>query len=61
MITYFALFLKEKLGVAIVIAGLLLAVLEGGGGLGKPVLGFISDRLFKGSRKQTYNRYISYG
>ncbi len=54
LITYFVLFLKEALGFAIVTAGFLLAVLEGGGGLGKPILGFISDIAFHGSRKRAY-------
>ncbi|MGV8074572.1 MAG: MFS transporter [Syntrophobacteraceae bacterium] len=54
VITYFVLFLKEDLGYAVVTAGFLLAVLEAGGAIGKPCIGFISDRLLRGSRKKAY-------
>ncbi|OIN95335.1 MAG: hypothetical protein AUJ48_03360 [Deltaproteobacteria bacterium CG1_02_45_11] len=54
IITYFVLFLNESLGYAVVTAGFLLAVLEGGGALGKPILGFISDRILDRSRKKAY-------
>lgn len=54
VITYFVLFLTEDLKYTVVAAGFILAVLEAGGALGKPVLGFISDRILKGSRKKAY-------
>ncbi|MGV8050775.1 MAG: MFS transporter [Anaerolineaceae bacterium] len=54
VITYFVLFLKEDLGYAVVTAGFLLAVLESGGAFGKPTIGFVSDRLLRGSRKKAY-------
>jgi MFS family permease len=54
IVTYFVLFITESLKYAVVTAGLLLAVLEGGGAFGKPLFGLISDRIFKGSRKKVY-------
>ena len=54
VITYFVLFFKEALGYTVVISGFFLAVLEAGGGFGKPLLGFISDRFLHRSRKKTY-------
>jgi sugar phosphate permease len=54
IITYFVLYLEEYLNYNVVTAGFLLAVLESGGAIGKPSMGFISDRLLKGTRKNGY-------
>ncbi len=51
---YFVLYLKESLFIAVVTAGFLLAFLEAGGVFGKPISGFISDRLFHGRRKKVF-------
>jgi len=51
---YFVLYLQEFLLFTVVIAGLFLALLQSGGAFGKPVSGFISDRLFSGRRKTIY-------
>jgi len=48
------LYLTEELQFTVVTAGALLALTEGGGVLGKPGGGFISDRVFNGSRKKVY-------
>jgi len=54
VLAHFVLYLQEVLLFAVVNAGLLLALLEAGGAFGKPVSGFISDRLFSGKRKPVY-------
>ncbi len=51
-IAYFVLYLKETLLFNIVTAGFFLAIMEGGGTVGKPITGLISDRLFHGGRKK---------
>ncbi|MFH0769538.1 MAG: MFS transporter [Chloroflexota bacterium] len=51
---YFVLYLKESLFIAVVTAGFLLAFLETGGVFGKPISGFISDRIFHGRRKKVF-------
>lgn len=48
------LYLTEELQFTVVTAGALLALTEGGGVLGKPGGGFLSDRVFGGSRKKVY-------
>jgi sugar phosphate permease len=54
VLAYFVLYLQEMLLFAVVTAGLFLALLQAGGALGKPVAGFVSDRLFSGRRKLVY-------
>jgi len=51
---HFVLYSNEALLVPVVTAGFLLALLEGGGGFGRPVAGFISDRFWHSSRKKPY-------
>ncbi len=53
-VAYFVLYLKEALLFTVVTAGFFLAILQGGGAFGKPIVGLISDRLFHGSRKMVY-------
>ncbi|MFC2045631.1 MFS transporter [Chloroflexota bacterium] len=48
------LYLTEELQYTVITAGALLALTEGGGVLGKPGGGFLSDRVFGGSRKIVY-------
>jgi ACS family hexuronate transporter-like MFS transporter len=48
---YFVLYMKDDLLFSVVVAGFLLAVVNGGGGFGKPIVGLISDRLFHGGRR----------
>jgi len=54
ILAHFVLYLKETLLFTVVVAGLLLAIVEAGGAFGKPMSGFISDRLFHGGRKRVY-------
>lgn len=53
-VTHLVLYLKDKMLLSAVLAGGYLAVWEGGGALGKPLFGLLSDRLFAGSRKKSY-------
>lgn len=53
-ITHLAVYLNEVLLFTVVVAGLGLAVLEGGGAFGKPLSGLLSDRVFGRSRKRPY-------
>jgi len=48
------LYLTEDLHYPVITAGALLALTEGGGVLGKPGGGFLSDRVFGGSRRKVY-------
>jgi len=50
-IAYFVLYMKDSLLFTVVVAGFLLAIVDGGGAFGKPIVGLISDRLFRGGRK----------
>lgn len=50
--TYLIIYLKEAVGLSVVLGGGYLALTNGGGAFGKPVIGFVSDRLFGGSRKK---------
>lgn len=51
-ISYFVLYLKDSLLFTVVAAGFLLAVVDGGGVFGKPIVGLISDRIFGGGRRR---------
>src|SRR5690625_4500058 len=48
--TFIILFAYERLGISIILAGVLLGISESGGSVGRVVWGVISDRLFKGER-----------
>jgi len=50
-IAYMVLFLSESLAYTVVAAGGLLAFCETAGAIGKPSVGLVSDRLFRGRRK----------
>lgn len=52
--TYLILYLNEELLFPVVVAGGMLAMTEAAGGIGKPVSGFISDRLLRGRRKKIF-------
>ena len=54
VMTYFVLYLKEHLLIPVVAAGFLLGCIDIGGLFGKPIGGYISDRIFKGRRKPTF-------
>ncbi len=51
VIAHLILYLTEALRFSVIAAGGILAMTEAGGALGKPGGGFISDRLFGGSRR----------
>ncbi|MFC1937737.1 MFS transporter [Chloroflexota bacterium] len=53
LMTHLVVYLKEAIVLPVVVAGLGLAVVEGGGAFGKPLNGFISDFFFRGRRKST--------
>lgn len=48
--TFIILFAYERLGISIILAGVLLGIAEIGGSVGRVAWGIISDRLFKGKR-----------
>jgi len=48
--TFIIIFAYERLGISIILAGVLLGISESGGSVGRVVWGVISDRLFKGER-----------
>src|SRR5690625_3858491 len=48
--TFIILFAYERLGISIILAGVLLGIAEIGGSVGRVVWGMISDRLFHGQR-----------
>ncbi|MFC1935686.1 MFS transporter [Chloroflexota bacterium] len=54
VIAHLVLYLTEALLFPVVAAGVILAVTEAGGALGKPGGGFLSDRFFGGSRRTVY-------
>ncbi|MFC1937459.1 MFS transporter [Chloroflexota bacterium] len=54
ILAHLVLYLQTELLFAVVIAGFFLAMLEAGGGLGKPVSGLVSDRLWHGGRRMPY-------
>jgi len=54
IIAHLVLYLTESLLFPVITAGALLALTEGGGVLGKPGSGFLSDRVFGSSRKKVY-------
>jgi MFS transporter, ACS family, hexuronate transporter len=51
-IGYLVIYLKEVVGVSVTVAGGYLALANFGGALGKPFFGFLSDRVFGGSRRK---------
>lgn len=53
-ITHLAVYLNEAMLFTVIVAGLGLAVLEGGGAFGKPLSGLLSDRVFGSSRKRPF-------
>jgi len=54
VLTYFVLYLKSNLLLPVVTAGFLLGLIDIGGLFGKPIAGYISDRLMGGRRKPTF-------
>ena len=54
ILAHLVLYLNESLLIPVVAAGALLALTEGGGILGKPLSGVVSDRVFGSSRKRVY-------
>jgi len=54
VIAHLVLYLTEALLFPVVTAGMMLAMTETGGVLGKPGSGLLSDRLFGGSRRKIY-------
>lgn len=52
MTTYLVIYLRDIVGISVVVAASLLAIVNAGGGVGKPVLGIMSDRIFGGSRRK---------
>ncbi len=53
-IAHLAVYLKEVALFTVVVAGLGLAMLEGGGAFGKPLAGLLSDRVFGSSRRKPF-------
>ena len=53
-ITHLAVYLNEAMLFTVVVAGIGLAVLEGGGAFGKPLSGLLSDRVFGSSRRKPF-------
>jgi sugar phosphate permease len=51
---FYVLYLKEHALLPVVTAGFLLGAIDAGGLCAKPITGVISDRLFKGRRKETF-------
>ncbi len=52
LIAYLVVFLKSSLGMTVAVAAGFLALANGGGAVGKPFFGAISDRVFGGSRRK---------
>jgi sugar phosphate permease len=52
LVTYLVIYLSDIVGLSVVVAGSLLAIVNASGGIAKPVLGFTSDRVFGGSRRK---------
>jgi len=59
VLAHLVLYLTEDLLYPVVTAGFILALTEGGGILGKPVSGIISDRVFNSSRKRVFMLWAS--
>ncbi|MFC1990717.1 MFS transporter [Chloroflexota bacterium] len=53
-IAHLVLYLKEVLIYPVVLAGGLLAMVEAAGAIGRPGIGFISDRVYRGKRKSIF-------
>ncbi len=53
-IAHLAVYLNEVVLFTVVVAGLGLAMLEGGGAFGKPLAGLLSDRVFGSSRRKPF-------
>lgn len=51
LITYLMLYLRDRLAVSVVVAGVYLALCQAGGVVGRLAWGAVSDRLFAGRRK----------
>ncbi len=51
LIAYLVVFLKASVGMTVAVAAGFLALANGGGAIGKPFFGAISDRVFGGSRR----------
>jgi MFS transporter, ACS family, hexuronate transporter len=51
-VTYLVLYLRDVHALSLVTAGVLLAIAQGGGGVGRIALGVVSDRFFAGGRKK---------
>lgn len=51
VVTFFILYLNEKLGVSLLVAGSFYTLLMASGTLGRIIWGVVSDRLFEGRRK----------
>jgi len=52
LIAYLVVFLKASIGMSVTVAAGFLAIANGGGAIGKPFFGAISDRVFGGSRRK---------
>ncbi|MGD0802652.1 MAG: MFS transporter [Candidatus Bathyarchaeia archaeon] len=52
LIAYLVVFLKASAGMTVAVAAGFLALANGGGAIGKPFFGAISDRVFGGSRRK---------
>jgi predicted MFS family arabinose efflux permease len=52
LIAYLVVFLKASVGMTVAVAAGFLALANGGGAIGKPFFGAISDRVFGGSRRK---------
>lgn len=58
MITHLVLYLTEDLLYPVVTAGVILAITQAGGVLGKPGSGLLSDRVFGGSRRSVFMLWV---
>jgi ACS family hexuronate transporter-like MFS transporter len=52
LIAYLVVFLETSIGMSVTLAAGFLALANGGGALGKPFFGAVSDRVFGGSRRK---------
>jgi ACS family hexuronate transporter-like MFS transporter len=52
--SYFVLYARDALLFSVVNAGFLFSICQAGGALGKPLVGIVSDRILKGSRRLCY-------
>ncbi|MFQ5762995.1 MAG: MFS transporter, partial [Candidatus Bathyarchaeia archaeon] len=53
LVTYLVLYLTEMFAFTVVLAGFMLALVNGAGTVGRIFFGYLSDRVFRGSRKKT--------